>query len=100
MGAIFRLRLAVGDPAAVANAAVAAGVRLLGLAAKGEPLDDQDWISPRRWSWGTNGTVWGAGKPAARACSGIPMAGSAESLSAAVAGSIVLYEATRRGPGR
>ncbi len=100
MGAIFRLRLAGGDPAEVAEAAVAAGVRLLGLAAKGEPLDDQDWRQPAALVVGHERHGLGRWEACCARLIGIPMAGSAESLSAAVAGSIALYEATRRGPGR
>jgi TrmH family RNA methyltransferase len=100
MGAIFRLRLAVGDPAPVAEAALAAGVRLLGLTAKGEPLGGEDWGQPAALVVGHERHGLGRWAACCARLIAIPMTGSAESLSAAVAGSIALYEATRRGPGR
>ncbi|MGA2758801.1 MAG: RNA methyltransferase [Candidatus Cybelea sp.] len=100
MGAVFRLRLAVGDPAPVAEAALAAGVRLLGLTAKGEPLGGEDWGQPAALVVGHERHGLGRWEACCARLIAIPMAGSAESLSAAVAGSIALYEATRRGPGR
>jgi len=100
MGAIFRLRLAVGDPAAVAEAAAAAGVRLLGLATKGEPLDRERWTLPAALVVGHERHGLGRWEGCCARLLGIPMTGSAESLSAAVAGSIALYEATRQGLGR
>ena len=95
MGAVFRLRLAVADPAAVAGAAATAGVPLLGLDARGNPL------AGRRWERGV-GLVVGHERAGLGRWEGvcgdllsIKMAGRAESLSAAVAGSIALFEATR-----
>jgi TrmH family RNA methyltransferase len=100
MGAIFRLRLAMSDPAAVAAAAVAAGARILGLTANGEPLDGERWEHPAALVVGHERHGLGRWEGCCTRLLGIPMAGQAESLSAAVAGSIALYEATRRGPGR
>ncbi|MGC9991124.1 MAG: RNA methyltransferase [Candidatus Cybelea sp.] len=100
MGAIFRVRLAIGDPAGVAEAAVAAGVRLLGLSAKGEPLGGEHWGQPAALVVGHERHGLGRWEACCARLIAIPMAGSAESLSAAVAGSIALYEASRRGPGR
>jgi TrmH family RNA methyltransferase len=100
MGAIFRLRLAVAEPAALGEAAVAAGVRLLGLTAKGEPLEGEHWEHPTALVVGHERHGLGRWEGCCARLLGIPMAGPAESLSAAVAGSIALYEATRRGPGR
>jgi TrmH family RNA methyltransferase len=100
MGAVFRLRLAISDPAALANAAAAAGVRVLGLTAKGEPLGAQRWDRPAALVVGHERHGLGRWEPCCERLLGIPMAGPADSLSAAVAGSIALYEATRRGAGR
>jgi RNA methyltransferase, TrmH family len=100
MGAIFRLRLAISDPAAVTEAAVAAVVPLLGLTANGEPLDGEHWVHPAALVVGHERHGLGRWEACCTRLLGIPMAGQAESLSAAVAGSIALYEATRRGPGR
>jgi TrmH family RNA methyltransferase len=100
MGAVFRLRLAISDPPALANAAAAAGVRLLGLTAKGEPLAGERWDRHAALVVGHERHGLGRWEGCCESLVAIPMAGPAESLSAAVAGSIALYEATRRGPGR
>jgi tRNA G18 (ribose-2'-O)-methylase SpoU len=84
----------------VAEAAAAAGVRLLGLTAKGEPLGDEHWDQPAALVVGHERHGLGRWEACCERLLAIPMAGSAESLSAAVAGSIALYEATRRGPSR
>ncbi len=96
MGAIFRLALAVAEPDAVAQAAAAAAVQLLGLEAGGKPLAGLSW--ERRPALVVGHERGGLGRWAGVCADvvGIPMAGRAESLSAAVAGSIALYEATRR----
>ena len=100
MGAVFRLKLAVSDPPALANAAAAAGVRVLGLTAKGGSLRDEPWDRPAALVVGHERHGLGRWEACCESLLGIPMAGTAESLSAAVAGSIALYEATRRGPAR
>ncbi|MFY9738876.1 MAG: RNA methyltransferase [Candidatus Cybelea sp.] len=100
MGAVFRLRLAITEPAALATTAAAAGVSILGLTAKGEPLGDERWDRPAALVVGHERHGLGRWEACCERLLGIPMAGSAESLSAAVAGSIALYEATRRGAGR
>ncbi len=100
MGAVFRLRLAIAEPAALGEAAAAAGVRLLGLAAKGESLEGEQWQHKTALVVGHERHGLGRWEAICASLVGIPMAGPAESLSAAVAGSIALYEATRRGPGR
>jgi TrmH family RNA methyltransferase len=100
MGAVFRLRLVVAEPVALGKAAAAAGVRLLGLTAKGEPLEGEQWQHKTALVVGHERHGLGRWEAVCARLVGIPMAGPAESLSAAVAGSIALYEATRRGPGR
>jgi TrmH family RNA methyltransferase len=100
MGAVFRLKVAISDPDALANAAASAGVRVLGLTAKGEPLGGERWDRPAALVVGHERHGLGRWEACCESLLGIPMAGAAESLSAAVAGSIALYEATRRGPGR
>jgi TrmH family RNA methyltransferase len=97
MGAVFRLRIAIDEPPAVAGAAAAAGVRLLGLDVRGEPLAGGRW-EERAPALVVGHERQGLGRweGICQALVGIPMTGRAESLSAAVAGSIALYEATRR----
>jgi tRNA G18 (ribose-2'-O)-methylase SpoU len=96
MGAIFRLRLGIGEPAETAAAAAKAGVRLLGLASEGRPLGGEHWECPSALLVGHERHGLGRWNALCEALLAIPMAGQAESLSAAVAGSIALYEATRR----
>lgn len=94
MGALFRLRIATATPAQLA--AATGGWQVTGLAARGEPLERVAWAkralilvgSERRGLTGWDGLC------ERMAC--IPMGGSAESLNAGVAGSIALYEASKR----
>ncbi|HVN70290.1 MAG TPA: RNA methyltransferase [Candidatus Binatia bacterium] len=95
MGAVFRLALAVATPAETAAAAAAAGVRLLGLAANGSPLAQESWQAPVAIVVGNERHGLGPWEAACERTLAIPMSGPAESLSAAVAGSIMLYEAQR-----
>lgn len=96
MGAIFRLPIAVASASEFAGAAAAAGATVLGLTAAGPDLERVEvgvrtvlLVGHERRGLG----VWDAPSvfPA-----GIPMPGSAESLNAAVAGSIGLYVLSRR----
>lgn len=96
MGAIFRMPLAIAEPEALAEAAQRAQASVLGLSAEGEPLDTTLFgqrsvlvVGHERRGLGPWGGV----------CSrqlAIPMAGLTESLNAAIAGSIALYEASKR----
>jgi RNA methyltransferase, TrmH family len=95
MGAVFRLALSVGDPPAAAAGAAAAGVRLLGLAAEGAPIDREGWQAPIAIVVGHERHGLGRWEDLCERVLAIPMSGAAESLSAAVAGSIALYEASR-----
>ena len=93
MGAHFRLPIAAGSPEAVAVAARKAGAELVGLAAGGVELGGLRW--PDRTVLVVGHERHGLGRWAS-VCStiaGIPMAPAAESLNAAVAGGIALYEA-------
>ncbi|HZY96150.1 MAG TPA: RNA methyltransferase [Candidatus Cybelea sp.] len=96
MGAIFRLQVAVAEPPGVAAAAAAAGATLLGLSAQGAPLSGEDWTAAPRLVVGNERHGLGRWESLCERVLAIPMAGRAESLSAGVAGSIALYEATRR----
>ncbi len=98
MGAVFRLALSVADPPAAQTAAASAGVRVLGLAVDGIGLSQGDWRPPVAVVVGHERRGLGRWESLCTRVLAIPMAGRAESLSAAVAGSIALYEATRRRP--
>ena len=93
MGAVFRLALASGEPAETAAAAQAAGMRLLGLSAQGEPLPAEPWRLPTALVVGHERHGLGRWAGVCAGFLGISMRGHSESLSAAVAGSIALYEA-------
>ena len=94
MGAVFRLPMAVAEPQEVAEAAAATGQRLVGLAADGDAIHAQSWEAPTALIVGNERHGLGRWSGLCEALFGIPMAGHAESLSAGVAGSIALYEAT------
>ena len=95
MGAVFRLALAVGGPEHASRAASAAGISFLGLAAAGDPLSAERWESACALVVGHERHGLGPWAPLCVRLLAIPMSGYAESLSAAVAGSIALYEARR-----
>jgi TrmH family RNA methyltransferase len=94
MGAVFRLTLSVANPAEAGRAAAAAGVRILGLAAGGVPLTDERWQGSVGLVVGHERRGLGPWSDLCERVLAIPMAGPAESLSAAVAGSIALYQAS------
>lgn len=98
MGALFRLGIAVAEPQAVAEAAAATGVTLLGLCARGVPLHDAEWTGAAALVLGNERHGLGRWESICAQMLAIPMKGRAESLSAGVAGSIALYEASRRLP--
>jgi RNA methyltransferase, TrmH family len=95
MGAIFRLPIGLADAMQVHQAAVTAGVRTLGLAATGPPLTGTSWQPPLALVVGNERHGLGSWEEVCEALAAIPMTGRAESLSAAVAGSIALYEAQK-----
>jgi RNA methyltransferase, TrmH family len=95
MGAIFRLSMAVADPEETKRAADLTGLRLFGLAAAGTPLDRDAASPPVAFVVGNERHGLGRWEGLCERLLAIPMAGPAESLSAAVAGSIALYEAAR-----
>jgi len=93
MGAIFRLRIGVSDSGEFARAAAAAGARMLGLATAGKPLEQAHFAPPIALVVGHERRGLGAWEGYCEQVLAIPMPGRSESLSAAVAGSIALYEA-------
>jgi len=96
MGASFRLPLARAGPEALGVAAGAAGIALVGLAAGGTPLSGYAWPKSIALVVGQERRGLGAWEATCTDIVGIPMAGAGESLNAAVAGSIALYEASKR----
>ncbi len=95
MGAVFRLTLSVADPPDARAAAARAGVRILGLAANGIRLSEEGWQPPLALLVGHERRGLGRWESLCERVLAIPMVPPAESLSAAVAGSIALYEAAR-----
>jgi TrmH family RNA methyltransferase len=97
MGAHFRLPAASLDWPAIARRVAGRAVWLADAA--GETACDQvDWTAPAALIVG--GEAAGAGEQAAALASGrvsIPMAGGAESLNAAMAATVILFEAARQG---
>lgn len=98
MGALFRLPIAVAEPPDVARAAAGAGYEVAGLTAGGDSIGASP--TPARIALAVGNERHGLGRWEAvldRRLA-IPMPGRAESLNAAVAGSIALYEATKSSP--
>jgi len=93
MGALFRLPLAGAGPEEVQAAARAAGVPVFGLAAGGEPLAHSTFPPDFVLVVGHERHGLGRWESLCDRIVGIPMRGPSESLNAAVAGSIALYEA-------
>lgn len=93
MGAVFRLRMAVAAPADLH--AVAGDWQITGLAASGERIDRLSWHGKHLVLVGNERRGMGPWEPLCTRLGAIPMSGEAESLNAAVAGSIALYEAAK-----
>lgn len=93
MGAIFRLRLARCGPDDVRGALK--GWETTGLRVDGEPLHGLDWGLRSLLVLGSERHGLGAWEAICTRYAAIPMRGPAESLNAAVAGSIAMYEAAR-----
>lgn len=97
MGATFRLPVAGGDAQTV-GAALRAGARpIVGLAVEGEPLRSIEWSRSTVLIVGHERRGLGPWAALCDRLAAIPMPGKAESLNAAVAGSIALFEAARAG---
>lgn len=94
MGATFRMRMTVCSPEDLSR--VSEGWQAVGLAAEGIPIDQMAWTARDLLFVGSERQGLGAWAALCGRLAGIPMAGEAESLNAAVAGSIALYEATKR----
>ena len=99
MGAIFRLNLSVCEPIELAAAAAAAGATAFGLTTGGEPLSAAVFGQRSALIVGHERRGLGLWESACSRQLLIPMRGATESLNAAVAGSIALYEASKRTDG-
>lgn len=95
MGAFFRLKIAVAPPGEFAQAATATGFTTIGLRAGARPLYELDWPERTALVVGHERHGLGPWEALCERFAGIPIGGSAESLNAAVAGSIAFYEAAR-----
>jgi TrmH family RNA methyltransferase len=94
MGAIFRERIAVVTPADLH--AVLGDWEVVGLTAEGEPLHGVRWHHRCALVVGNERHGLGPWQPLCTHFASIPMRGQADSLNAAIAGSIALYEAAKR----
>lgn len=97
MGAIFRLPIGTATPDQAALAAAAAGVPMLGLTIEGVPLPEAGLQPPVALVVGNERHGLGRWERCCERLISIPMRGPAESLSAAVAGSIAVYQASLAG---
>lgn len=95
MGSLFRLEFAVADPPALGEAAAELGVSVVGLAPGSRPLEAAGWRGRRALVVGNERHGLGGWAAVCESLVEVPMAGAVESLNAAVAGSIALYEAAR-----
>ena len=93
MGATFRLKLAVAEPADLRAARSAWSI--VGSAAGGEPIGGLVWDERSLLVVGHERGGLGAWGDLCDRLVSVPMRGGAESLNAAVAGSLALYEATK-----
>lgn len=91
MGAIFRLRLAVAEPAALVEAASHHGYMVIAASRDGEPLPGFRFPPRALIAIGHERRGVAGGLPRYDRAVSIPQSGLGESLNAAIAGSIILY---------
>jgi RNA methyltransferase, TrmH family len=96
MGSLFRVAVAVAGPQDVAG--LLGDRTVTGLAAGGEALSRLTWGPRSVVAVGNERHGLGRWQTVCTRFGAIPMAGKTESLNAAVAGSIALYEATKHPP--
>jgi TrmH family RNA methyltransferase len=94
MGALFRLPVAMAEPQELR--ALLTGWEVTGLTAQGRPLHTLSWEGRNVLAVGNERHGLGRFESLCTRLGSIPMPGRAESLNAAVAGAIALYEATKR----
>lgn len=97
MGALFRMPIAQAGPEEVQG--LLDGRAVTGLSTRGEPLANLRWPSGTLLAVGNERHGLGRWSPLCTRLAAIPMPGQAESLNAAVAGAIALYEATKHPDG-
>lgn len=102
MGALFRLPLGLAEPAELAARAAETGFAVVGLRPDGDPIRGFSWPARCAVVVGHERRGLDRWTAACGSFAGIPMAAGSESLNAAIAGSIALYEASAnslaRGP--
>jgi TrmH family RNA methyltransferase len=96
MGSIFRLALAVATADEFARAVAASGTQAIGLASGGADLEGVAFGASTVLVVGHERRGLASWEVAGMLLARIPMQGDAESLNAAVAGSIGLYALSRR----
>ena len=96
MGSLFRVPIGIADPEELAAAVAAGGTAVIGLSAEGTPLDRIAWPERSALVVGHERRGLGRWEIACSVHAGIAMEGSVDSLNAAVAGSIALYEAAKK----
>jgi RNA methyltransferase, TrmH family len=94
MGAVLRLGLGVAAPSELAAAARQAGATVVGLASTGESIASERWEGSYALIVGNERHGLGEWEVLCKRILSIPILGQIESLSAGVAGSIALYQAT------
>ena len=97
MGAIFRLRLSLADPSELQIAATARGTTVYGLSVDGTPIESAVFAPRSALVVGHERRGLGAWEALCTQRLALAMPGAAESLNAAIAGSIALYLARRAG---
>ncbi len=99
MGSLFRASVAIATAEEFARVASAGPWTAVGLEAGGQPIGEADFPAATILVVGHERRGLGPWRTACARTVSIPMGGSVESLNAAVAGSIGLYEAAKRGLG-
>ena len=96
MGALFGLKIAVATPDEAAEAQAGSNATFYGLTAGGAPLEEAQFAPPTTLIVGHERQGLGSWGRLSSRYVAISMHGPTESLNAAVAGSIALYEASKR----
>lgn len=98
MGSFFRMHVSVASPQRVRAAATRYGFTIVGSDLRGQHIDTVSLSGATILTVGQERRGLAAWGPICDRRISIPMTGAVESLNAAVAGSIMLYEASKRAP--